>query len=409
MSRLLPLWIAVCSASLPAPAPAQQPLTEPEAVARLSLESPRARAVRAEVDLARADALAAGRLPNPRLTVSRESVAGVAEDFWLVSQALPLTGRRGLQIARASEQVRAAELRGDEVFRRLRADVRRAFVDLSVEEARERELGGALEALQSLADVLERREKAGDAAGFDRLRAEREALDVAATLGDTRARRARAQGMLASFYFPTPDPATLHAAPLVVDHPPLPGADDLVVRAEGSRGDLLARDRDIEAARFAGRAAVRSRVPEPEVVAGLKTSDVGDDRRRGPVLSLLATVPLFDRGRPERARALAEERLATAERDALRAGIGATVRSLRQAAQERRTTLDAYRRVSVPKSDELRRIAQVSYDAGERGILELLDAYRSAADARLRLLELDAAAAHADIDLERAAAAEIRK
>ncbi|RPJ56127.1 MAG: hypothetical protein EHM24_30705, partial [Acidobacteria bacterium] len=69
----------------------------------------------------------------------------------------------------------------------------------------------------------------------------------------------------------------------------------------------------------------------------------------------------------------------------------------------------SYRQEAVPRSDELRSIAQVSYDAGERGILELLDAYRSAADARLRLLELDAAAAHADIDLELATAVEIRK
>ena len=79
------------------------------------------------------------------------------------------------------------------------------------------------------------------------------------------------------------------------------------------------------------------------------------------------------------------------------------------AAHERRTAAQSYRQEAVPRSDELRRIAQVSYDAGERGILELLDAYRSAADARLRLLELDAAAAHADIDLELATAVEIRK
>jgi outer membrane protein TolC len=65
--------------------------------------------------------------------------------------------------------------------------------------------------------------------------------------------------------------------------------------------------------------------------------------------------------------------------------------------------------LSVPKSDQLRRIAQVSYDAGERGILELLDAFRSASAARLRLLELEAASAYADLDLEWATTVEIRK
>lgn len=78
-------------------------------------------------------------------------------------------------------------------------------------------------------------------------------------------------------------------------------------------------------------------------------------------------------------------------------------------AEERRAAADAYRRAAIPKSDQLRRIARLSYDAGERGILELLDAYRIAADAWLRLTDLDAAVALAEIDLELMTAVEIRK
>jgi outer membrane protein TolC len=40
------------------------------------------------------------------------------------------------------------------------------------------------------------------------------------------------------------------------------------------------------------------------------------------------------------------------------------------------------------------------YDAGERGILELLDAYRTAAAARVRQVELDAGVREAEIELE---------
>jgi cobalt-zinc-cadmium efflux system outer membrane protein len=391
----------------PGVATAQQVLTEADAVARLSLESPRARAARAEVDLVKAEAMAAGRFPNPSVTLSREAVAGASENYFLVSQSLPIWGRRGLQTDGAAELVRAAEFRAEDLHRRLRADVRRAFVDLSIVEARERELEANLAALRSLAKVLGVREAAGDAAGFDRLRAEREALDVAATLGDARARRIRAQAALASHFFPPPDPVLLHAAPLA-EQPPLPGADDLVARAEAARTDLLALSREIEAAQLQGRAAARSRVPEPEVVAGLKTASAGDNRH-GSVFSLNFAVPLFDRAQPERAMADAKVRLATAERDARLADISATVRGLRQAAQELRTAADTYRRMSVPTSDQLRRIAQVSYDAGERGILELLDAFQSASAARLRLLDLEAASAHADIDLAWATTVEIRK
>jgi outer membrane protein TolC len=386
----------------PGAAAAQQVLTEADAVARLSLESPRARAALAEVDLVTADAMAAARFPNPSFTVSREAVAGASEGYFLVSQSLPIWGRRGLQADGAAEQIRAAEFRAEDLRRHLRAEVRRAFVDLSIVEARERELEAALAALQSLVDVLGRREAAGDAAGYDRLRAGREAH------GEARARRNRAQSALAAYFFPPPDPAALHAAPLAADQPPLPGADDLMARAQAARPDLLALGRDIDAARLQGQAAARSRVPEPELVAGLKTSSLGDDRR-GSVFSLNFALPLFDRAQPERARADAKIRLATAERDARLADISATVIGLRHAAQELRATADTYRQLSVPKSDQLRRIAQVSYDAGERVILELLDAYRSASAARLRLLELEAASAYADIDLEWATTVEIRK
>ena len=61
-------------------------LSELEALARLSPESPRVRAIRASIDVARADVLAAQRWPNPRLTVDRESVAGVTEYLTMVDR-----------------------------------------------------------------------------------------------------------------------------------------------------------------------------------------------------------------------------------------------------------------------------------------------------------------------------------
>ena len=48
----------------------------------------------------------------------------------------------------------------------------------------------------------------------------------------------------------------------------------------------------------------------------------------------------------------------------------------------------------------IERIAQVSYDAGERSILELLDAFRTASTARVRQTALDAAVREAEIELE---------
>jgi hypothetical protein len=50
---------------------AQTVLTESDAIARLSSDSPRVRAIRSGIDLARADVLTASRWPNPRVYVGR--------------------------------------------------------------------------------------------------------------------------------------------------------------------------------------------------------------------------------------------------------------------------------------------------------------------------------------------------
>jgi hypothetical protein len=82
------------------------PLTEAEALQRLSDSSPRVRAIRAAIDLARADVLAAGRWPNPRFTFDRESVAGNTEYLTMFGQLLPITGQRSSQMEAASASSR---------------------------------------------------------------------------------------------------------------------------------------------------------------------------------------------------------------------------------------------------------------------------------------------------------------
>jgi hypothetical protein len=78
--RTVVLCATLAALLLPSSGGAQSlPLTESEALARLSPNSPRVRAIRAGIEVARADVLAAGRWPNPRVTVDRESVAGVTE------------------------------------------------------------------------------------------------------------------------------------------------------------------------------------------------------------------------------------------------------------------------------------------------------------------------------------------
>lgn len=397
-------WICVAVVWLMVrPASGQTPLTEADVLARLSVNSPRVRALRAHIDVARAEVLAARRFPNPRVTFNREAVAGVSEDFVLVSQALPISGVRRLEVAAAEARVRAVEFRAGDLERRARAELRLAFVALFAEQNREREILTTLTSLRELADILAKRERAGDVAGFDRLRAEREVVELEADLGRVRIDRALAQAEIAAFFAP---PVDVSAIVVGIEAPPparLPALDVLLARAESGRGDLLAFQQEIESSVFARRAADRRLIPEPEVVGGLKTSSVATDNR-GSVFSVVASIPLFDRARPERARAEAAERQAAASLALARAEVRARIAGLRAAVETARTAADGYRSAALTRSTDLERIARVSYEAGERTILEVLDAYRTAADARLRQIALDADAARAQIELELAAA-----
>jgi cobalt-zinc-cadmium efflux system outer membrane protein len=391
---------ALAAALLPAGAGAQTlTLTESQALARLSGESPRVQAVRASVEVARADVLSAARWPNPRVTYNREAVAGITENMLMVAQLLPVAGRRRFEMNAASARVDAAASRADDRIRRLRADLRLAFTDLWVSQTRERELARSRDQLRELADVLGRRESAGEAAGFDRLRAEREVIDVEADRAAAATERAQAQGVLASFFSVAAESGVIEAVTPAASAARLPPVDELIRTAERVRGDLAALQQELEAASFLEQAAGRRRVPEPEIVAGTKSSNAGSGDV-GSIVSVHLNVPLFDRGGPERAAAQARASRVRAEAEVLRLSVRTQIAAWRAAFFERRAVADRYKEASAGAAEQVGRIAQISYEAGEGSILELLDAYRTASAARVRQAALDGAVREAEIELE---------
>ena len=149
---------------------------------------------------------------------------------------------------------------------------------------------------------------------------------------------------------------------------------------------------------MAARAAERRLVPEPEVVAGTKSSTFGTGDI-GSVLTVHAVIPLFDRAHPERARAAARAAQAETRAQSFRLVLREQVDALREAVIQRRAAADRYRAEAIATTTQIERIAQVSYDAGEHGILELLDSYRLGTSARVRQAALDLAVRQAEIEL----------
>lgn len=379
------------------------PLDEDEAVRRALARPALEDELRARVDLARADEIAARRWPNPVASWSHEqlraSAATERQDIAVLSQRFDLSGRRGLRGDAAGRRVEAAGAGAELLRLDVEAEARRAFTDALAQERRVAVLRGAVDRLEGVAAAVARRAASGDVAGYDRRRVERERVTVLGRLDVEEGALARARARLAAVTGARDPsaPLALRGDLTAAAPPPLPTlAERLSSRPDLRALELEARSGDLEA-----RAAGRWFVPDVELGGGLKTVDSGSRRDSGFAAALTIPIPLFARERDERLRGDARARAARGRLslalDAARGGLaGLHAEATRLAAAAAR-----YRESGVADAAMLLRIAEAAYRGGEVGVLELIDAYRAALDAEISLVELEWAARRARIDLDR--------
>ena len=118
-------------------------------------------------------------------------------------------------------------------------------------------------------------------------------------------------------------------------------------------------------------------------------------------------LPLFDRGKPESARAMVARAAAVSQAEAIREQLRLRVKGAWEETQARLVTAAAYQDHAVTQTEDLVKIARAAYEGGEAGILELLDALRIELDVQLRLLDLSAAARRSALELERLVGEEV--
>jgi cobalt-zinc-cadmium efflux system outer membrane protein len=386
---------------------AAQGLTEKELLRRFAEESPRARALKAGVEMVRAEMRGRSLPPNPTVGYSREDAAGSKENYLLVGQSLPLSGRLGLLRRAGDAAVNAQREQSSHSLQQLRADLRLAFYDLLLALQRDSIIRQGVSELQEVVRVLREREREGEGSAFDRLRAERELADTQAELISLEAMASQARTQVASFLAPGTDPITIAAKGEFDIGRALPSLPELVARALETRGDYRAEEEQLQRFQFERRAAGRLRIPEPVFSAGLKQVHNPVISDTGHILSLTVPIPLYNRGQTDAALAQAAYQRSQAERQALEQQIATEVKAAYAATELRRRLAQEYRREVGDKGIELARIARVAYQEGEQRILELLDAYRVTLSTQLRVLELVAGAKQAEIELDRAVGEEV--
>ncbi len=386
--------LSLCVLACAAHAGAQE-LTESQLVDLIVRDGAQARAIRLDADVVRREQAARAVLSNPSIAYTREG-AGYTE-FLQVEQFLPIFGSRRALVRAGAAATLVAEAERDGRLWQLRADARTLVARLLAEQERLEASAVTIREVERIVGLLRIREKEGEGSRFDRLRAEQElaeawqtSLEAAVSAADVRAAitAAVADGTR----------LTRVAGTLYVDRV-IPAVDVLSERALMTRGELRALSAAAERFRLEADAARRAKLPAPTIVGGLKRADGASGREGGGLFGVNVTVPLFDSGRRESARWLAERDRTEAERalttQRIRAQVAATseVLALRQQAIR---AADA-----ASPASELTQIAEISYTEGEAGILELLDAHRTAARARIRAIDMRLAARLTQIALER--------
>lgn len=395
MQTPLRLCAALAIALVPLSATAQD-RTAREIVEIILRDGPQARAIQTSVEVVRQEQAARRTIPNPTAWYTREG-AGFTE-FLQVEQALPAFGLRSALQRAGLAAVEAAEAERDVAFAALRAEALVALARFAAEAMSVTETERAVREIEKLVEILAIREREGEGSKYDRLRAEQEVHEarlahVTATAAVAEARAALEALLPQDVRLGTIsiDPAQATAAAL----------EALAAKGIAQRTELRALERAVNRFQLESEAARRARGIAPSFLAGMKRADDAGDRKTGYIAGAGISIPLFDRGNREAARWKAEASRATDMLAATTARVRAEIAGAAAVLDLRRKAVESFSAATV-SGEEIRTIADAAYRDGAITILELLDAYRTAARARARLIDLRLDAALALIALQRA-------
>lgn len=391
-------WPAVLAgAALANPAMAG-PLTYDGALSKAQTNAPGLAAADLKTEAARRALPAAGRLPDPQLKIGVENypisgpMAGRfgADQMTMatvgVMQEIPNGARRRAETAGARAEVASAQAEHVVTAREVRTGAGLAWIDLHYAEARLTALDAVLTELQPLWEAA----PSGVASGAARPAAALAPVRLRADLLDRRdelaaaARRAQAE---LTRWTGEPAPTASGALPLIA-------VDPARLRAELDRhSSLAAYAAEAQRAVAAIDLAQAEKRPDWAVEVGYGRRDpmFGDMVSAGvtvrlPLFAGRRQDPLISARRADRARVDVERELAARE---LRTRLESDLADHVMHHDQWLRTRD----VVAPAARQQADLETASYAAGRAGLTEVLQAFTDLAEARLTLLEREAAVA----------------
>jgi cobalt-zinc-cadmium efflux system outer membrane protein len=363
------------------------------------------KSARAQVEVARQQVRAAGLLENPTVAHSQgHNNSGTPTNgnhYYsnTLSQTVPIAGQLGLrrQVAEANR----AAVEGLFQFRdvALRLAVLRGYSHLLAAQLRVFLTRQDVTALENVVEVLKKRVSSGATAQYDLTRAELEMEKVRSELSEALTDEKRAREELRKAIGPASPEGSFSVA-FAELNPTYAENNTLISFAQTMRGDLRA------ARAIASGAEVSASLARREVVPDL-TFSLGVLNSSGPTSTDLlggvsVPLPIFRRGQGTIRAARFSADAARFDVQALETRIATEVTRTTSVYQQRRSERERFQTAVKERSERLLRIAQSAYREGARGILELVDAYRTNREVRLRDLELKALVEEAEFDVAEA-------
>jgi len=396
--------LAMCAVSAEtraasAEATASSDVTADQAVALYRERSPRLAANRAELDITAADLQDAAIYPNPTLSLSTTNIAQGQDTFGHSQETVGLDvpiliGRqRGHRERAAQARIAAkrAELDVDQAKAEL--EIRRRFNALLGAQQKVATLLAALDDAKAVRGIVAGRQQAGAKSPYELERTDLALAALASKHDEAVTEIAVASGALAQAVgiadwqphavgtFAAGDAAD---ATLGSDHPELVAgiASQAVARSEQALAHAEA-------------------VPTPSLqLQGFGTTD---PQGIAVTIGVAVPLPIFDRNQGAVARARAHERATELEHRATTTELTAELARAVERARARRAAVAQFQADAIARLPKVRTMAEASYRAGQGGIVELLDALDAITEARLREIELVAAALDAALDVRAAA------
>lgn len=369
-------------------------------------KSPRYAALQQRIAAANAEVVAAGVLPNPKISYGRYDLLtqhntmydGNVQQQVTLEVPVLIAGQRGARIDAAEKTVDASAAGIEAEFADLVHEMWGIFVKQLADKQRISILDEANGYMQHLAAIVAGRAEAGNASRYDLLRIEIEAKSVQTRLETIRNNLSATAGELGVLLgLPGWKPQALGN----LKHLGVPAdVEELWAKAVTTHPELEAARRGRVAAEAGMKRAETERWPVPAFQVGSVFTDnpYGNTSFAGVSVDL----PIFDRGQAGMARASAERQAAMLDHDLVMARTRSALESAVDQLNKRRATRATFENEVMGKLPDLKDMGEASYRLGKGSLLELLDASRFRTETQLTHLDLIQAEIETELEVLRA-------